>query len=106
MLNSLYGRLGMNPYLPKHLIVNEGEHLKLMEKYKIIDIYPLMNGKELIYIKIIMTLLGYYNNHTIVNIAIAAAVTAGARVYMSTFKNMEDIILYYSIQIVLILIDL
>jgi len=34
MLNSLYGRLGMNPYLPKHLIVNEGEHLKLMEKYK------------------------------------------------------------------------
>jgi len=44
-----------------------------------------------------MTLLGIFIIIiTIVNIAIAAAVTAGARVYMSTFKNMEDIILYYS----------
>jgi len=33
-VNSLYGRLGMNPYLPKHLIVNEGEHLKLMKNIK------------------------------------------------------------------------
>jgi len=66
-----------------------------------------MNGKELIlYQDNNDSFRDIYNNHTIVNIAIAAAVTAGARVYMSTFKNMEDIYYITRIQIVLILIDL
>ena len=36
------------------------------------------------------------NNNTLCNIAIAAAVTAGARVFRSKFKNMPEYTLYYS----------
>ncbi len=95
MLNSLYGRFGMNPYLNKHIVVNEGEHLKLMEIFNVIDVYSLLNGKE------IVTYENKNESHindtnTLVSIAVAAAITAGARVYMSKFKNMNNITIYYS----------
>nr|YP_010852515.1 DNA polymerase [Aureoboletus raphanaceus]WGL38744.1 DNA polymerase [Aureoboletus raphanaceus] len=76
MLNSLYGRFGMNPYLPKHEIIDAEDHLDYMNKYDVIDIYPLSNNKELI------TYENWYNhdsenkNSTLVSISIAAAVTA------------------------------
>ena len=95
MLNSLYGRFGMNPYLNKHIVVNEGEHLEIMKNFNIVDVYSLLNGKEIV---------TYENknesqlneNNPLVSIAIAAAITAGARVYMSQFKNMNNFTVYYS----------
>lgn len=96
MLNSLYGRFGMNPYLDLHSIVKADETIKLNENFIIKDIIPLKNGKELI----------TYNSDLIYNdnniqqgnssLPIATAITAGARVYMSYFKNMDTINLLYS----------
>ena len=97
MLNSLYGRFGMNPYLPKHVILNEGDHLDLAYNLNIIDVYPLLINKELVTFED-FNLVHYddNNNNAMVNIAIAATVTADARVYMSYFKNLSGYNVYYS----------
>lgn len=95
MLNSLYGRFGMNPYLNKHSIIDSETHLNLMDKFNIIDVIPLQNNKELIsYTEYNQD--EFIDNDSLVNVAIAATITAAARVYMSKFKNMNDITLYYS----------
>jgi|SRR5947207_12397178 len=96
MLNSLYGRFEMNSYLPKHVILTEGAHLELMKKYNVIDIYPLENDKELIIYEDFNDIQYDENNNTLVNIAIAVAVKAGARVYMSYFKHLNGYNVYYS----------
>ena len=99
MLNSLSGRFGMNPNLDQHVISKGNDINKLIEKHTIKNIIPLSFGKELITFSHDSGLMddlpeNQRNNNT--NIAIAAAITAGARVYMSNFKNMEDINIYYS----------
>jgi hypothetical protein len=48
LLNSLYGRLGMNPEMENHLIINCAEDLKIFEKYVVSNVLDLNNGKELI----------------------------------------------------------
>ena len=99
MLNSLYGRFGMNPNLDQHVISKGNDINKLIEKNTIKDIIPLSFGRELITFTQDSELIddlpdNQRNNNT--KIAIAAAITAGARVYMSYFKNSEDFNLYYS----------
>nr|YP_010561577.1 hypothetical protein OSR58_mgp13 [Ganoderma flexipes]UYX56948.1 hypothetical protein [Ganoderma flexipes] len=96
MLNSLSGRFGMNPNLDQH-VISKGNYVnKLIESNTIKNIIPLSNGKELITFSPDSDLMddlpeNQRNNNT--NIAIAAAITAGARVYMSYFK---DVNIYYS----------
>lgn len=94
MLNSVYGRLGMNPYLDKHVIVYPDDVIKLSEYHKIIDVMPLNNGKELI--TYTPNIYEEDFTHSNCSIPIAAAITAGARVYMSYFKNMDNINIFYS----------
>ena len=48
MLNSLYGRFGMTPYLNKHDILNSNEVLKLSEDYEITDLLSFQGDKELV----------------------------------------------------------
>ena len=99
MLNSLSGRFGMNPNLDQHVISKGNDINKLIEKHTIKNIIPLSFGKELITFSHdsgLMDDLPENQRNYNTNIAIAAAITAGARVYMSYFKNMEDINIYYS----------
>ena len=95
MLNSIYGRFGMSPYLNKSVISFSGLSAQLLDTNIITDILPLNDDKELI---------TYYGNeedefedrNSMSNVAIASAITAGARAYMSYFKNNSDFTLYYS----------
>jgi DNA polymerase type B, organellar and viral len=95
-LNTLYGRFGMNPNLGKSKIIDKSEYYKIEQKYKIIDVIPLQDNKELIY---------YENNikdndldriKTNVSVPIAAMVTSYARKHMSQFKNRFEYNLLYS----------
>ena len=70
MLNSLYGRFGMTPYLNKHDILNSNEVLKLSEDYEITDLMSFQEDKELV---------SYLDNNneepdTLSSIPIAAAI--------------------------------
>lgn len=99
LLNTLYGRFGMSPYLDKHKIINEGEELREVIKKNITSIDNLGNGKLLItYNKDNREDLTDEVNftHLNVSICISAAITAYARVFMSQFKNNPDFTLYYS----------
>ena len=99
MLNSLYGRFGMNPNLDQHIITNREDLNKLIESSTIKDIIQLSNGKDLISYtpdNVMRDDLTDKFRNSLTSIPIAAAITAGARNYMSKFKNMENYTLYYS----------
>jgi len=86
-MNSLYGRLGMNPELEKHIIITEEEEDKFTNKENIVvtNIISFDNGKELI--SFFDSDLPEENNRLVnVSIPISTAVTAYARIYMSSFK--------------------
>lgn len=98
LLNSLYGRLGMNPISEQHLIISNKKGKEFYSNHTITDLLDLKNGKLLI---------SYYNdtsdtsfeeNYDIKNVSIvvAATVTASARIHMSQFKTNNEIILYYT----------
>lgn len=95
LLNSLYGRLGMNPIKNKHVIVNKAEAFKYFENFSVTDVMSL-GDKEMI------SILNLNKNDdsdqylgSNVCVAVSAAVTAYARIYMAQFKqNHKENILY------------
>jgi DNA polymerase type B, organellar and viral len=100
LLNSLYGRLGMSPYVENHIVIEseKSNELLLNEDYTVTNVVDLQNGKELI---------SYFNKKDIkaiddgsksknISIVIAAAVTAYARIKMSEIKMDNNIKIYYS----------
>jgi hypothetical protein len=100
LLNSLYGRLGMNPTPENHLIADSEEASKFYSNsnVKISNIIDLKNGKELIsYVNSSVT--DDENNPFAlknVSIVVSAVVTASARIHMSQFKTNKNISIYYS----------
>jgi hypothetical protein len=97
LLNSLYGRLGMNPICEHHKILSNDDAINFYPKINVTNVVDLKNGKELI---------SYYNDTSnsddfkfdikIVSVVISSVVTASARIYMSQFKTNNNIILYYT----------
>lgn len=102
LLNSLYGRFGMIDEFPDITIFNNKKsYLKFIEKHSsdILDVIELgdkilvkhrsenKNQQTMLY--------GNLETHN-VNIAIASAITAYARIHMSQFKNNPNYILYYT----------
>jgi hypothetical protein len=102
LLNSLYGRLGMSPFVENHTIVEniKSDDFLLNEDYTVTNVVDLQNGKELI---------SYFNKNAVkalnsdegfstknISIAIASAVTAYARIKMSSIKMDKNIKIYYS----------
>lgn len=107
LMNSLYGKFGMKLEFTEISIydtsTDEGkdffeemldqyqetihDYIKIGNKYLIVrnSLFPLKYNEE----------LDKYHGQDI-NIAIASAITAGARVHMSKFKNNPDFNLYYS----------
>jgi hypothetical protein len=98
ILNSLFGRLGMNPEMENHLILNSEEALNYYNKYNITNTIDLKNGKELISFFLDVSENGVRDTVKSVNISIpiSLSVTAAARVYMSFFKNMNNHKIYYT----------
>jgi hypothetical protein len=96
ILNSLYGKFGMNPYKDKHIIINDDKLYDLVNDFNVLSSIDLKNGKQLVSYNDKMEVDDKWINIPNVNIAIAAAVTSYARIFMSQFKNSKDFILYYS----------
>ena len=102
LLNSLYGRFGMEDLFINNKIISKKDYLEFENKYKdgIKDLIDL--GEN--YLVQFKTLQGELKTNLDngrethnVNISIAAAVTAYARIHMSQFKNRPKLPrLYYS----------
>jgi hypothetical protein len=96
LLNSLYGRLGMNPEMEKHVIVSSKDAIMYHENFEVCNIIDLHNDKELIsYIDTAAEELDIESSLNI-SVPISSAVTSYARVYMSIFKTIDGLTLYYS----------
>ena len=97
LLNTLYGRFGMNPQMETHFIVANEENLKLNEVKVITNVVDLKKGKELV--SFFDT--NDWNKETTkkslnISVPISAAVTACARIHMCKFKTMDNFTLFYS----------
>ena len=96
LLNSLYGRFGMDPEKENHEIIEESESLEFYNNKSVRNVMSFENGKELI------SYLEKHNNEiekdkaTNISVAISSAVTAYSRIHMSNFKNLDNITLYYT----------
>lgn len=98
LLNSLYGKLGMDPDTVNHLIINSDKSQIYNHKYIVTNVIDLGNNKELI---------TYYNKSNkeqiklsseTTSVSIALAVTAYARIYMSQLKQIAlllGLIIFY-----------
>ena len=106
LMNSLYGRFGMDYSLEQTSIVNNLEindmlNSKNNNNGNIIDVEPLGKNNFIITrdqpfyanIKDKMSSLSHHHN---INVGVAAAITALARIYMSKFKNNPLIKLFYT----------
>lgn len=97
LLNTLYGRFGMDPQVENHIILNNKDSLLFINKKVVTNVIDLQNGKELI---------SFFDSHDWneeqnkkslnISVSIAAAVTASARIHMSQFKTMKDTTLFYT----------
>jgi hypothetical protein len=99
LMNSLYGRFGMNPIMENHIIVNDKDSKIYLENYNITDVLNLNNGKILIsYLTNNFENESDFNKDSSLNISvsISAAIAAHARLYMYKFKNMKGYTPYYS----------
>jgi len=101
ILNSLYGRFGMNDNFIYSEIMNKEDYNKFENldnaKESIIDIIDL-GGNYLVQIKNpkveLNTQLDNGSETHNVNVAVASAISAYARIHMSQFKNDPDYILF------------
>jgi hypothetical protein len=86
LLNSLYGRLGMDPKMENHKIVDSVESLKLQKNYNVTNVVTFKNGKELISFFDVKVNNENYSKINI-SIPISTAVTSYARIHMANLKN-------------------
>ena len=106
LMNSLYGRFGMDFSLENTNIVNNLEINDLLNSNNpktgnIIDVEPLGKNNFIItqeqpFYANINDKMSSLNHHNNINVGIAAAITALARIYMSKFKNNPLIKLFYT----------
>jgi DNA polymerase type B, organellar and viral len=102
LMNSLYGRFGMIDQFPEILIFDSKKSFNEFAKVFSEDILNTIDLGDKLLVKYISEdakrstmLYGNLETHN-VSIAIAAAITAYARIHMSQFKNNLDYKLYYS----------
>ena len=94
LLNSLYGRFGMNDNFPNINIIHKDYYADFENKFldDIIDKVELDESWLVFYKSTNLDDIGSHN----VSISIAAAITAYARIHMTQFKNNPLINLYYT----------
>nr|YP_010691070.1 DNA polymerase [Phellinus igniarius]WBU93171.1 DNA polymerase [Phellinus igniarius] len=92
LLNSLVGRFGMKPKLLNYTVVNNKDLSSFISQIGLENLVDQVELGE-------STILSYwvdFSRTPKINIAIASAITANARVRMSEIKNHPDYILYYT----------
>ena len=94
--NSLFGRMGMNPFLGKSRFILKNEYAKLLEKGKI----KLANIEDEVdygdYVLLTTNSCSDKNVGLDGNISVAIAITAYSRSLMSNVKNLPGVTIYYS----------
>ena len=93
LMNSLYGKFGMKPILVDHSFIDNNNREDFINKIGTSNVLTLVDiGNK--------TLMSYNttfeSKYIKINVAIASAVTANARIHMSQFKNNPNFKLYYS----------
>lgn len=102
LMNSLYGRFGMDYSLESTSICTNKEVLNILNRTgtnkHVIDVEPLGNNSFIVTEESdnLNTKISSLSHHHNINVGVAAAVTALARIEMSKFKNMESLKLYYT----------
>jgi hypothetical protein len=103
LLNSLYGRFGMDDQFTQIEIMTQKDIDKIMDKHKeskILDMEELSPNKFLVQFsnekQQLTTMIDTGEETHNINIAIASSITAYSRIHMSQFKNNPNFILYYS----------
>nr|WUR10578.1 DNA polymerase [Elmerina hispida] len=104
LMNSLYGRFGMDPNFENHSFIEDLDLDKFLNKFDVLDIKSLDNNILLIsYIDKEDIEKSLFSDQTFsgfksknVSISIASAITAYARIFMSKFKNDPNIKIYYT----------
>lgn len=92
ILNSVFGRFGMKPFQISHIVVNKHYVAGKIEDIGLDNVISTLEYNN----KTIISFNPKFPNVPMVNVAIASAITANARVYMSEFKNNPEYILYYT----------
>lgn len=102
LMNSLYGRFGMDYSLESTSICTNKEVLNILNRTgtnkHVIDVEPLGNNSFIVTEESdnLSTKISSLSHHHNINVGVAAAVTALARIEMSKFKNKESLKLYYT----------
>jgi hypothetical protein len=106
LMNSLYGRFGMDFSLENTTIVNNIEINDMLNSKNningnIIDVEPLGKNNFIVtrdqpFYANINDKMSSLSHHHNINVGVAAAITALARIYMSKFKNNPLIKLFYT----------
>lgn len=101
LMNSLYGKFGMTETLPTHNVMSKDEFFKFVDTHKyIINDHTEYGDKFLVsYFEKSKNLSNIINSDNAIlniSIAIAAAITAIARIEMSQFKNNSNLKLLYT----------
>ena len=92
LLNSLFGRFGMKPNMLVHEVINTSDlsiRTSDIGLDNMVDQIKMGN-------KTLISFQQDFPSTPMINVAIASAITANARVFMSQFKNHPEIILLYS----------
>lgn len=92
ILNSVFGRFGMKPFQISHIVINNYSVAAKVAEIGLDNVLSTLEYNN----KTIISYNPKFPNVPMVNVAIASAITANARVYMSEFKNNPDYILYYT----------
>lgn len=99
LMNSLYGRFGMDQYLVNNTVIDKDDIQieKLLEKIEIEDIIELDDKLLIQYLPAGFNTYSYQENLDInISVPIAASVTAYSRILMAKFKNNLDYTLHYT----------
>nr|QBM09671.1 hypothetical protein [Dactylella sp.] len=88
LMNSLYGRMGMSPFMENHEIIHKNEEKKYLSKknIRITNILDFKNGYVLISFESINKYQESSNRYN-VSVPIAAAISSWSRIKMSHFLN-------------------
>lgn len=99
LLNSLYGKFGMNPNLPSNIILSNDEVELFIEdnrdKFIFEDIVNLNNGSSLIVYSNKYNEKGSTFTHKNINVAIASYITSYARIFMYNVLTQKGYKIYY-----------
>lgn len=92
LLNSLYGRFGMQPDKPLHLLELESKQDETVNRIGLHNIISTLKIGDKILYYYFPKIMRNFN----INIALAGAITANSRIRMSEFKNNPEFKLFYS----------